>query len=81
MAKKPSFEQSMTQLEQLVERLEQGELPLEEALAAFEEGVRLAGSCRAALQQVELKVDKLSRGSGQGLQSEPLTTEVDDDHA
>jgi exodeoxyribonuclease VII small subunit len=53
------FERAMAELEQLVERLEKGDLPLEESLAAFERGVALTRSCQAALRQAEHKVEKL----------------------
>ena len=59
MAKKETFEISLKKLEETVERLEQGELPLEEALACFEAGVSAAGSCQKLLQEAELKVEKL----------------------
>ncbi|MFT4196847.1 MAG: exodeoxyribonuclease VII small subunit [Pseudoxanthomonas sp.] len=54
------FEQSLDELEQLVARMEQGELSLEESLAAYERGVNLYRSCRSALEQAELRVRLLS---------------------
>lgn len=54
------FEQSLEALEALVERLEGGELPLEQALAAFEEGVRLTRACQRALHSAEQKVAMLT---------------------
>jgi len=45
------FETAMRDLEELVERLEQGDLPLEESLAAFERGVMLTRSCQMALKE------------------------------
>jgi exodeoxyribonuclease VII small subunit len=53
------FEQSLGELEAVVERLEHGELPLEEALKQFERGVELARSCQASLKQAEQKVEIL----------------------
>lgn len=58
------FEQSMRELEALVERLEQGDLPLEEALKQFERGVALTKSCQAALKAAEQKVEILLKGPG-----------------
>ena len=58
-AKTPDFEQALGELEAVVERLEHGELPLEEALKQFERGVELARSCQAALKQAEQKVEIL----------------------
>ena len=58
MAKKapPALETALDNLENLVERMESGELTLEESLKAFEEGVRLSRDCQQALQQAEQKV-------------------------
>jgi len=46
----PTFEEALGQLETVVTRLEGGDLPLEEALGAFEDGVRLARMCAARLE-------------------------------
>lgn len=59
MAEKKTFESSLKTLESAVEKLEAGDLPLEEALACFEDGVKAAGSCQKLLQEAELKVEKL----------------------
>ncbi len=53
------FEQALGELEAVVERLEHGELPLDDALKQFERGVELARSCQAALKQAEQKVEIL----------------------
>lgn len=55
-----NFEHSLEALEQLVERMETGELSLEESLAAYERGVGLYRSCHQALEQAELRVRLLS---------------------
>ena len=52
----PALEPSLDSLETLVERMESGELTLEDSLKAFEEGVRLSRECQQALQQAEQKV-------------------------
>jgi exodeoxyribonuclease VII small subunit len=54
------FEQAMAEIEALVVRLEQGELPLEQALAAFERGVALTRACQEALAKAEQKVELLA---------------------
>ena len=54
------FEASLDQLEQLVDKMEHGELSLEESLAAYERGVGLYRRCQAALEQAELRVRLLS---------------------
>ena len=64
-APKLDFETAMRDLEELVERLEQGDLPLEESLAAFERGVMLTRSCQLALKEAEQKVEILLKKSGE----------------
>lgn len=54
-----SFETALKELEQIVTRLESGELPLEEALSAFEQGVQLARHGQQTLQQAEQRVQIL----------------------
>jgi exodeoxyribonuclease VII small subunit len=58
-----TFEQSLAELEAVVERLEHGELPLEEALVQFERGIELARSCESSLRQAEQKVEILLQKS------------------
>jgi exodeoxyribonuclease VII small subunit len=58
-SKAPDFEQALGELEAVVERLEHGELPLEEALRQFERGIELARSCETSLRQAEQKVEIL----------------------
>ncbi len=53
------FEQAMADLEAVVARLEQGDVPLEEALATFERGVALTRACQEALAAAEQKVEIL----------------------
>jgi exodeoxyribonuclease VII small subunit len=63
-SKAPDFEQALAELEGLVERLEHGDLPLDEALKAFERGVALTRQCQASLQAAQQKVEiLLKRGS------------------
>ncbi len=59
------FEDSLTELEQLVEQMEQGELSLEESLKSFERGVKLTSTCQKALQEAEQKVQILVEKNGQ----------------
>ncbi len=54
------FEQSLEELEQLVEKMEHGEMSLEQSLAAYERGVGLYRQCQSALEQAELRVRLLS---------------------
>lgn len=53
------FEQALDELEQIVGKLERGELKLEESLTLFERGVALARQCRQSLETAELKVKQL----------------------
>jgi exodeoxyribonuclease VII small subunit len=68
------FEQSLTDLQSLVERLENGELSLEESLSAFEQGIRLTRDCQAALTQAEQKVQILLERDGE-LEEAPFDAE------
>lgn len=61
----PDFEQALCDLEAIVEQLEQGDLPLEESLQAFERGVALTRQCQVALKHAEQKVEILLRRTGQ----------------
>jgi exodeoxyribonuclease VII small subunit len=54
-----SFESSLEKLTQIVKRMESGELPLEEALKNFEEGVQLTRKCQEILTQAETRVQQL----------------------
>jgi exodeoxyribonuclease VII small subunit len=56
----PRFEVSLASLEAVVAKLESGELELEQALAAFEEGVALARQCSSRLEAAELRIQKLA---------------------
>jgi exodeoxyribonuclease VII small subunit len=55
------FEQQLASLEGLVESLESGELSLEESLKSFEQGIKVARDCQAALKAAEQKVEVLTR--------------------
>ena len=59
------FEKALAELESLVERLERGDVPLDEALRTFERGVALTRHCQACLQAAQQKVEILLRRSGQ----------------
>jgi len=59
------FEAALRDLESIVERLEQGDLPLEESLAAFERGVILTRTCQTALKEAEQKVEILLKKAGE----------------
>ena len=73
MARKKAadFETSLAELQTLVERLESGELSLEDSLGAFEQGIRLTRECQSALAQAEQKVQVLLERDGE-LQEAPF---------
>ncbi len=60
----PDFEAALAELEAIVQRLEHGEIPLEESLRQYERGVALTRSCQQALQQAEEKIRVLAKGAG-----------------
>lgn len=63
--KKLDYEAAVTELESLVERLEQGDISLEESLKLYESGVLLTRDCQEALNAAEQKVQILLEQSGQ----------------
>jgi exodeoxyribonuclease VII small subunit len=78
--KTPDFEQSLTELETLVTKLEQGDVPLEDALQAFERGVALTRQCQTALRTAQQKVEILLSRNGTE-QVAPFADEDDGDEA
>lgn len=61
MTQKMNFEQSLTELDQIVQKLEQGELSLDESLKYYEKGIALSRECQKILQQAEQKIETLSQ--------------------
>jgi exodeoxyribonuclease VII small subunit len=77
LADTPDFERSLSELESLVERLERGDLPLEDALKTFERGVELTRHCQNSLKAAQQKVEiLLKRGGQSGI--EPFTAPPDE---
>ena len=66
-----SFEERLARLEKLADKLHNGKLPLEEAVALFEEGMRLAQSLEKDLSRVERRVEILTREPGAEEEQEP----------
>jgi exodeoxyribonuclease VII small subunit len=66
------FEDALGRLEQIVDTLEAGNLPLEESLKVFEEGVLLARRCSKYLEEAERRIELLTRDEAGGLRTEPL---------
>lgn len=67
----PKFEDCIQRLEKIVDELEKGNVPLEQAIKLFEEGVQLSNSCRKELDAAEGKVEILLKQNGK-LQPEPF---------
>ena len=59
-----NLEKALADLEEIVEELESGDLPLEKAMKKFEEGIKLTRSCQAALKEAEQKVEILLESAG-----------------
>ncbi len=75
MAKK-TFETAMKQLEQIVQDLETGDMPLEKAIKKFEEGIQISKYCSEKLDESEKKITLLMRDSdGKKISEIPFTTE------
>ncbi len=68
----PSFEEALQNLEKIVEELEEGNLPLEETLKRFEEGIKLARLCEKKLKQAQKKVSMLTRDEQGDLKEVPF---------
>ena len=61
-----SFEAAILELEGIVRQLEEGKIPLEEAVSAYEKGILLQKHCESKLQEAKLRVDKISLNSENG---------------
>lgn len=68
----PSFEDSLKKLESIVEKLEKGDLSLEDSLKLFEEGVGLSAVCKKELEEAEGKVQMLVKQRDGSLKTEPI---------
>ncbi len=58
---KLSFEQAIKELTSIVEKIEQGEIPLQDSLAQYEKGMALIKHCRTILQKAEQRIEKISK--------------------
>ena len=74
-----TFEQSMKQLERIVQELEGGNLPLETAIKKFEEGIRLTKSCSEKLYETEKKVSILLKNAEGRIDEKPFSSDDDKD--
>lgn len=71
MAEK-KFEPALARLEEIVQELEQGDLPLEQSLKLFEEGIKLSRICNARLEEAERKVEILLKDKEGRLNAQPF---------
>ena len=60
--KKPTFEENMKRLEEIVRSMERGEVPLEESLKLFQEGTELVRACGKLLDDAQLQIKKITAG-------------------
>ncbi|HET9087195.1 MAG TPA: exodeoxyribonuclease VII small subunit [Acidobacteriaceae bacterium] len=70
-----SFEDSLNQLESIIGKLERGDLPLEESLQLFEEGIRLSNACKTDLETAEGKVQILLKQKDGSRKAEPFPSD------
>ena len=76
--KKFNLEKSLAELEELVEELESGDLPLEKAMKKFEEGIKLTRGCQTALKEAEQRVEILLKSAGgEDLEAFEVDTDVE----
>ena len=73
--KKPTFEENMQRLEQIVRAMERGEVPLEESLKLFQEGTELVRTCSGLLEEAELQIQKVVKGTDGAPTMEDFTDE------
>ena len=72
----PRFEECLDRLEKILAELERGDVPLEQSLKLFEEGIQLSNSCRKELEEAEGKVEILLKQNGK-LQPEPFAADAE----
>lgn len=72
------FEDALAKLEEIVRKMEQGELTLDESLASFEEGIRLSRLCAAKLDEAERRIEILLKKEG-GTETRPFKLEPEGD--
>lgn len=81
MTEKIKFDEALMKLENIVEQLEDGDLSLEESLAIFEEGIKLARLCTTKLDEVERRIEMLIKGEDDELKIVPFDEGSNDDES
>lgn len=72
-----NLEKTLADLEKIVEELESGDLPLEQAMKKFEQGIKLTRGCQAALKEAEQKVEILLKSAGGDEELQAFAVEED----
>ncbi len=75
----PTFEEALKKLESIVESMESEDLPLEELLAKYQEGTRLAQTCQQKLAEAELKIQQLEKTAGGEFKVKPLPSDLSEE--
>ena len=78
---KPGFEEALKRLEEIVAAMEGGDLPLDQALERYEEGVRLSRLCAATLDDAEKRIEMLAKGGDGKTETRPFTPAAGGDDA
>lgn len=76
MSQKITFEQAMSELDEIVRKLENGQIPLEEAVKTYEKGMELKKICEEELKNAEMKIEKLQIQNGTPVQTEALDEQL-----
>ena len=76
--KKPTFEESLAELETIMAELESGELPLDKMMERYEKGVKALQLCRKVLDDAEKKIELLVKTKNGELETEPFPAESED---
>jgi len=74
-----NFEKSLKQLETLVDKLEKGDISLEDSLKTFEQGIKLTRECQQALQSAEQKISLLSKEDKEWVEKDLNSDDTDDE--
>ena len=77
--KKQAFEQSLARLEEIIRKLESANLPLDDAMKLFEEGMQLSRDCQKQLEQAEARVEILLKKTGGEMTAQPFEPEGEED--
>ena len=76
MSQKMTFEQAMVELDEIVRKLESGQIPLEEAVKTYEKGIELKKICEEKLKTAEMKIEKLTLQDGKPTGTEEMDEQL-----